>query len=113
MAALASVSYQNYGQLRAEIKRLVESVVGNELNGVYLRRSISFKALASDTVQNVVPVVVLDATPQEQEWLGSYLFAGTYVDVNVENPNVEKNVVISAFKKLKTAIKARRTNTNR
>jgi hypothetical protein len=78
----------------------VLKVAGHVLNAAYIHDAIAQQAIKMGYGQNVVPVVLLDSTPEDRADLNGQLFSGRNQSVTLKGQATKKQVV-SAFSKIK------------
>jgi hypothetical protein len=87
------------------VKKEVRMQYGDDLNVLFLRHGIVNRVVASDYEQNVVPVVVSNASQEEVTGtLNAYLFGDANLVVDA-GESCDKAVVIRAFRDLKGLLK--------
>jgi hypothetical protein len=92
----------------AMVRDVVRTALLDELNGLLLQQDIADAVIKAEYEQNVVPVIVRNAHPDDVVGLGAFTFNKRFVTVTTKEV-VEKSDVITAFKHLKPLLK-RTTN---
>jgi hypothetical protein len=88
----------------AMVRDVVRAAVGDDLNGLKLQQDIADAVIKAECEQNVLPVVVLNAHPDDVTGLGSYVFSGRYIKTTTKEELLKEDV-ITAFKHLKPLLK--------
>lgn len=86
----------------AVTRDILRKTVADDLNGLYLNNALAVRAVEAEWDLAVVPVVLLNATPDEEKVLLTDLFYGHNIAYTAQNPNVEKNEVLITFKHART-----------
>lgn len=99
---------RNFEDLVIGIRDLLLPQLGAGLNRDYLQVTICDKAMELGFKENVVPVIVTDASEQEVEFFSRYLFSGVgiVVDLPEDAKKVDDEFVTNVFAKLKATAKA-------
>jgi hypothetical protein len=88
----------------AMVRDVVRKAVGDDLNGLLLQTEVADAVIKSEYAQAVVPVIVINAHPDDVTGLGNYAFNKRFITTTTKE-EVAKSDVITAFKHLKPLLK--------
>ena len=81
-------------------REIIRSVVGDELNAIYLQNQVTAKVLGRGWPMNIVPVVILNATSEETIALTTKLFNARNITHEATTEDIDTKDVLSVFKSL-------------
>lgn len=100
---IVSTRVTDVSECAEKVKKAVRASVKDSLNALYLKTQIVSEALKSGKTTDLVPVVVINASTDEEEGLGAIANGRTF-HVDVTEATANKDTVFKAFKQMKKVV---------